>query len=572
MIHLLSHEVASRIVAGEVIERPSSVVKELMENSIDAGARSIHLEIVGGGLTLIRVADDGSGIPAAEVELAFQRHATSKIRSVEDLERIVTMGYRGEALASLVAVASVTCHTRATSEAEGVQVRFVGGRLVERRILARPVGTTVAVEDLFAHDEHRRRFLKAPTAEASHAIAVATHLALAYPEIRVTVVNEGATAFQTPGRGDLQEALLSVYGVRLVRDMVAVGPHETRSTAGHLLCRVSGYAGRQWVHRANRAGLTFFVNRRWVRSPLLTRAVEDAYRGLTPTGRYPVVVLDIRVPPQEQSVLAHPAKSEVKFAREGVVYQTVVRALRERLEAEQALVPSWSSPPVADPPRSVPLPESAVPRADHVALRPSPVDGGPPATVTFGGDRLRVLGQVGLTYIIAEGAAGLYLVDQHAAHERVLLEQLEAGLATGETVQVLLEPVPVRLPPTHAADVMARLEDLLALGFVVEPFGPQTLLVRAVPTALAGRNPLAALQSSLEALASDARASDWRHRLATTLACRAAVKAGDPLTIEEMRALLARLDEATLCRVCAHGRPTAILLSHSQLEREFGRR
>lgn len=537
-IRILPDEVAARIAAGEVIERPASVVKELVENSLDAGARHIEVLIEGGGLERIRVADDGCGIPADQIHLAFARHGTSKIRSDEDLPRLATLGFRGEALASIAAVGEVVCQTRAAGEPVGVAVRLRGGRILERELVARQPGTTIVVEELFADLPARRKFLRGRTAEGALINQVVAHLALARPEVAVRLLADGRRVFETPGDGRLESAALAVRGPSFLRGAYHLGPLLLRGANGQVLGELEALLGPASEQRANRSGLSLFVNRRWVQHRALCHAVEEGYRTFLRTGRYPSAIVLLTVPPELVDVNVHPTKSEVRLLHERELYGPLCRAVA-----------------------------GALPRVRHHGVE-EPEEG----SLELAGlaAELRVLGQVGGTYIVAEGRQGLYLVDQHAAHERVLLEELQASLAGVAAHQQLIEPEIIELPPISGVDADEVRAVLERWGFKSEVFGVAALLVRAVPATLAQRRPLEALASVLDALGEYPR-PDWRERLGSELACRLAVKAGDALAPDEMAELVRRLGEARLSEACAHGRPTAILLSHSQLARQFGR-
>jgi DNA mismatch repair protein MutL len=634
-IRVLPPAVAARIAAGEVVERPASVAKELLENALDAGARGISVEVGGGGVELLRVADDGVGVAAAEVPLAFARHATSKLADLDDLDRLTTLGFRGEALPSIAAVAEVIFLTRPADAPAGTLLRLAYGEAVEQRSAARAPGTTITVEHLFGQLPARRKFLKARSTEAGHVAHCVTQLALGRPDVRLDLRVDGRAVLSTPGRGDAREALAAVYGPAAARAMLALPddrPPATRNTAsvappnpggspsggfadgshsalgteqgaasGAPTVVVRGYVSPPALHRGTRGGLTLFVNGRVVYSRTLLYAVEEAYHTLLPVGRHPLALLWIEVPPDEVDVNVHPTKQEVRFLRERAVFAALQRAVRA-VVAEAAGVPllagagrALPAPPAAPPtgPLAVPGgPEAGQPRGlwDSGEFGAVEQRGEHGAAPSFGGRshlaQLRVLGQVAMTYITAEGDAGLYLVDQHAAHERVLLEHLRRNAARRDRIQYLLEPQSVELSPAQAEALRDRDADLGELGFVVEDFGPRTLLLRAIPAALKPTTIGRVLQETLEALAvegserghahnghgDDHDGADWRERLCLLLACKTAVKAGQLLSHEEMRALLEQLDEAELGRTCAHGRPTAVLLTHGQLEREFGRR
>ena len=536
---------AAKIAAGEVIERPASVVKELVENALDAGARHIRVEIDGGGAERILVSDDGHGIAADEIELAFRRHATSKLREESDLNALATLGFRGEALPSIAAVADVTCSTRSAADSVGMELRVELGAFSSRP-LARAVGTTMLVEGLFGRFPARRKFLRARTAEAAACVQTVTPLALAFPEVQFSVFVEGREALLTPGDGDLRSACVAVLGADSVDHLLDVPTTAIDAESGPSVVRVDGVCADGSYTRSGRSGVIVLVNRRPVQNRTLAYAVVEAYGTLVQVGRQPVAVLDVRVPPDEVDFNIHPSKLDVKLLRERAVYAAIQRALRSALASVDWPIATFSAETSSE---------------DVDSLR-----------------ELRVLGQVGKTYVIAEGEAGVYLVDQHAAHERVLLEELHAALEGRSEQQLLLEPLVLEVPAAAVALADQSAGELLALGFSIEPFGPRQILVRGVPGLLAERQPQRVLSETLVTLATNSHGlvieqpASWAERLALVLSCRSAVRAGDTLAQPEMEALLRRLGEATLCRTCAHGRPTAILLSHAQLEKEFGRR
>ena len=541
-IRRLTPAVAARIAAGEVIERPASVVKELVENALDAGARRVTVDLTGGGLDEIVVADDGHGIAPDDLPLAFVRHATSKLETDADLDHVATLGFRGEALASIAAVGDVDLTTRTADQPHAWLATVRGGQADEPRPATRAVGTTVAVRGLFAELPARRKFLRGRSAEAGQVANLVSALTLAFPAVAFRLRSEGRRVVETSGDGDLLAAVEAVHGRAVSGYLARIEPDE----AERARTLVDGCLGWGEATLPTRAGITLLVNHRWVQSRALTYAVDEAYRSLIPVGRYPIAVLDITLPPHEVDVNVHPRKAEVRLLHERAVFAAVQRAIRRTLAGVGSPRPTSLLPPEPAP-------------------APAELNGS-----AWTGN-LKVLGQAGGTYIIAEGAAGLYLVDQHAAHERILAEELHAAWDGQGEQQALLMPEVVELAPRVWAAIQDRLPDLAAAGYDAEPFGDGALLVRAVPAALAGRDPLGTLRSAADALADEAPVADWRTRLADLFACHTAVRAGDSLTQEEMAALLDRLGEAELCQACAHGRPTAILLSHGQLAREFGR-
>jgi DNA mismatch repair protein MutL len=530
-IKLLPADLVAKIAAGEVVERPASVVKELMENSLDAGATQLSVEIRGGGVGVMRVTDNGSGIPAGEVELAFQRYATSKIERAEDLEAISSLGFRGEALPSIAAVAQVEVFTQARDEPVGTFICFKDGVVLEKASRGRPPGTTITVRNLFHAVPARLKFLKSATTENGHTLRVVSRYALAWPEVSFTMYLEGRPALRTTGEGGLREALAQVYGHELASALVEV------EAPG-----LSGLAGPPDLSRSGREYIQFFLDRRPIRSPLLLRAVEEVYAGLLPPGRHPVAFLHLAISPQEVDVNIHPQKAEVRFRNEWGLFRAVQDALRRAL-GRGPLPEAKAESPF---PQLLPLPPAALPL-------------------------LRVLGQMAQSYIIAEGPEGLYLVDQHAAHERVLYEKIKGRKAREIEVQGLLEPLVLELSPRQEGVLRARGEELGGFGFGIEHFGPRTYRITAVPTLLKDKDIKAALLEVLDAPGEE-KGPPWQERVALSLACHGAVKAGQPLTPEEMRGLLQEMEKTPNSHTCPHGRPTLLHFPSSQLERGFGRR
>jgi DNA mismatch repair protein MutL len=567
MIRVLPPEIVAQIAAGEVVGRPASVVKELVENSIDAGAREIRIEIADGGKRMMRVADDGCGIPAAEVELAFQRHATSKLTSAEDLARIATLGFRGEALASIAAVSRVTCATRAAGAETGTLIRLEGGEVVICRPVGRPPGTTVTVEDIFFNVPARRKFLRSSATERRHIDAWVTRYAMAYPDRRFVLVHDGREVFRSPGTGQMRDVLVAVYSVEVGSTLLEISPEEDAAV------RVTGFASPPHLHRAERGEITLFVNGRWVQDARLTYAVIQAYHTFLPTGRYPLAVVSVTLPPEDVDVNVHPAKAEVRFRDGDGVFRAVQRAVRRAVTEESGIPTMRVVPGPAFIPR---VPEARPPeRPTGELFRPVPMPVVSPPVSPGGLPPLRVVGQVAATYIIAEGPDGLYLIDQHAAHERVLYERLMAQRETGIPVQPLLEPVVVDMPPEWAGLVEAHQETLHRLGMEVEPFGGNTFLVRALPAALAATHPREVLMEVAQGLAEEQMVKgteEEKEKAIIRRVCRqGAIQAGQILSREEMEELLRMLEGCASPRTCPHGRPTMIHISTAQLAREFQR-
>ena len=567
-IKILDEQVVSHIAAGEVVERPASVVKELVENSLDAGASQISIEVRGGGVSFIRVADNGAGIPSGEVELAFERYATSKIDSLDDLQSIGSLGFRGEALPSIAAVAQVEILTCADGESGGTYHRLEDGRVVDRKNQGRPRGTTVTVRNLFRKVPARLKFLKSVSTENSRIANVVSQYALAFPEVRFDLLVDGKPTLRTPGRGRLIDSVVEVYGVEVARNMLEVNSPDTEWGSGRVAPRVTGMVGSPAVSRSGRGYLSFFIARRWITSRFLAWAVEEAYHGLLMVGRHPVAVINISLPPQEVDVNVHPTKSEVRFRNEHAVFGAVQRAVRHAL-VEQMPVPKIeevATTYVSPAGRGQQLWTST---ASSSRLAPSPLETTQPLAVSL--PVLRVLGQVLNSYIVAEGPDGLYLIDQHAAHERVRFEEVRQQRARQEIeVQGLLEPAMFEVSPKQDAVLKSCYGDLAEFGFSIEPFGDRTYLVRAVPHLLRSTDWAGMLRELLDSLSGEGE-SDWEEKVAISIACHGAVRSGQALTDDEMRELVRQLEQLANPHTCPHGRPTIIHLSSGQLAREFGR-
>jgi DNA mismatch repair protein MutL len=576
-IRILDPEVAARIAAGEVVERPASVVKELVENALDAAASAVSVEVAGGGVDTIRVVDDGCGLAPEELELAFARHATSKLAD-DNLLRITSLGFRGEALPAIAAVAEVEMVSRPPGAQSAAFIRLAGGATVERGSRGAPVGTSVAVGGLFARQPARRKFLRSPSAEANQIASVVSHYALAYPAVRFSLSLDGRRALLTSGSGDLRDAVAAVYGADVAAAMLPIQPGDGPIT-------VDGLAAAPHVSRASRGYVSLFVNGRWIQSRRLAYAVEEAYRGMLMVGRYPIAVLHLRLPCEEVDVNVHPTKREVRFRDESAVFGAVQRSVRAALLESAPVPPAPAVPPgtqQAAPlhqPSSRPLWEHAraLERRQAGGERAQPAATAGPSTPAAVLPALRVIGQLGNTYIIAEGPDGMYLIDQHAAHERVLYERFcRQRLERAPEVQALLEPLALDLSPPHRALIADNEELLRDHGFEVEPFGEGSYLVRALPASLAGLpaglgDPRQATVSFLDLMLEEGE-GDRRDRVAMSLACHGAIRAGKTLSQEEMRELVRQMESAEAPNACPHGRPTMIHMSAETLAREFGRR
>ncbi len=589
-IRLLPSEVASQIAAGEVVERPASVVKELTENSLDAGAKNILISIEDAGRTLVEVADDGCGIPADELELAAARHATSKLSQAGDLFRISTLGFRGEALASIGSVSRMTITSRVADAKEGARLRVEGGVAGKAEKVGAPPGTTARVEALFYNVPARLKFLKTDVTERRAIDALVAKYALAYPRVRFRLTDGKQVALQTAGDGDRRAILAALHGVEAAKQMLEVIAEEDGMS-------LSGFISPTSLTRSNRREITFFVNGRWVQDYALTTALLQAYHTLLMVGRYPLTALFLQVAPEEVDVNVHPTKAEVRFRNQDRVFSFVQRSARKALLAytpvasvsprlwggsstpqeREAIGIDWTMARDENARRAESEPENTdgelalvhAPAETHASPAPSQpaMPGGVPI--------LRLVGQVGSTYLVAEGPDGLYLIDQHAAHERVLFEKLMAQRqAQRIPAQALLAPEIVTLPPQSARALLPQLPFLNRFGFEVEEFGTNTFQVRAMPVLFSGGDPAAALRALVEDFEEDESPlqSELEAKIAARVCKRLAVKGGQILSPEEQRALLNDLEACQSPRSCPHGRPTMIHLSVDMLEKQFGRR
>ena len=591
-IHILPPDVADKIAAGEVVERPASVVKELVENSLDAGATDIRVEVRDGGKRLIRVIDDGAGIPAAEAPLAIQRHATSKLRSADDLEHITTLGFRGEALAAIAAVSKTTLITRTAAEATGIELNLEGSDIVQRRPIGAPPGTNIAVEHLFWNVPARLKFLRSEATEAGHISTIVTRYALAYPQVRFTYLVDGRLAFQSPGAGDRLQTLLKIYGPETVRQMLPVQPdiHAEPTDIG-----VSGFVSMPSLHRANRSFIELFVNNRYIQDRNLTFAVIQAYHTLLPVGRYPLAVLFIAIDPAQIDVNVHPTKAEVRFREASLVFRAVQRSVH-RVLVDSAPVPELR-PDVAAPGREEwaarrqALVQAGQPEmqpgqlamdlyrrqrgaeeAEIIDGSPTPAAGAlPPESVTL--PPLRAVGQIAAAYLVAEGPGGLFLLDQHAAHERILYEQITEAEHQPIPQQQLLQPLPLEFGTRLIGLIAETLPTLQRSGFDIEPFGAGSYLLRAVPAFMGRQDPQRLLEDVAESLAgrSDLVGAAREDESVKIICKRLAIKAGQVLSLAEQRELLRQLEACANPRTCPHGRPTILHFSATELERQFGR-
>jgi DNA mismatch repair protein MutL len=567
-IRRLPQVVADAIAAGEVIERPASVLKELVENAIDAGASRIDIAIEGGGLVRIAVVDDGAGIAEDDLELAVERHATSKIASADDIARAGTLGFRGEALASIAAVSDLRLTTRTRGAIGGSSLHVRYGDVVARSAAASGPGTRVEVCELFAASPARLRFLRSVATEASAAVRVAADLALTHPDVSFTCTNDGRVVLRTIG-GTLRDAIRAVLGARAERDLLEVdapGP-----------IAVGGAISSPHAHRASRNGLVLIVNHRLVHNRALLAAVDESYRGLIPGGRHGYGVVTLEVPGETLDVNVHPAKREVRFSDERAVFSAVQRACWATLRAAPALgadgrVPSGfgnGALEVRDGDLDIvgwPVPRRPDQRAS--AAEPSDANAALPA--------MTALGQAATGFLVATSGDTVVLVDPHAGHEKVLYAQLLArwreALPDAADSQLLLMPVVVECGPDRAARVADEHDFFSRCGFSIEQFGPGAVRCSAVPLTAANADPEVLVAELIDRLDErDSGTEERRHRLAALVACHAAVRFGDRLDIVAQQRLLDQMIATPGATRCPHGRPSVLVLDDAMLRRAFRR-
>ncbi len=649
-IHILSDQVANQIAAGEVVERPASVVKELLENALDAGATRIRVEVEAGGRKLIRIADNGHGMGRDDALLAFERHATSKLRSSDDLLSIATLGFRGEALPSIASVARVTLETRAGDDEVGTSLEIAGGNLLRVEDVGLPAGTTLAVRDLFFNTPARRKFLRSEQTELGHVAALVTHYALAHPCKHFELHSATQALLTAPAVADAGERLYQIFGRETFDSLLPVAAEIDFARAGLPepppwkreedyeppepgLVRLSGFVSKPELQKLNRNSIYIFANGRLIRDRLILHALTEAYRNIIPLTSFPVVLLFLELPPQELDVNVHPAKTEVRFRQSAFVHDFVRDSVRTALmkarpaasffaalhsapTASESLTVDVSplpgvDQPVFEPHGLVPQSEALIepgdvasfalrerlvpPSPGHLGFRgagmaigyedPAPAPTGAasraagaevieqPTLNSLG--TLRPLGQLRDSFILATNEEGLWIVDQHVAHERVLFERiLREREVEAVQRQRLLMPVLVELLPEQMVAFAAIAEELERNGFEAEPFGPRTLAIKAAPVGLEGNELERMLQEVLAVRDREQQtenADARRSRIAASIACHAAIKINTPLEPAKMDWLLAALAKTEHPTSCPHGRPIALRYSLKEIQRAFQR-
>ena len=616
-IHKLSQSIVNKIAAGEVIERPASVVKELMENAVDAGATRIDVSVTAGGSDLIRIVDNGSGIEPEQLPLAVAAHATSKLATADDLFCVATLGFRGEALASIAEISRLAIRSRTAQNAAGAEIEVVGGVAGRVAPCGTPPGTAIEVRNLFYNTPVRRKFLKSPQTELGHISEAFTRIALAWRSIHFTLRHNERLVFDLPEAGSWLERIAALLGRPIAEAMIPV-----ESADGPV--RLAGHVAHPGQNRSNNRMQYLFLNGRSIRDRSLQHALGEAYRGMLMTGRYPIAVLSLDMPPEMVDVNVHPTKLEVRFQDSSRIYSQLLSALRTRFlstdlttrvalpagpdsgardedwpaERIQQQVVDWAKGEIAGWQRGgssepAAADQSAAPRwgpsggelslhrldrhwGDPGGRPPEPEEGAAaPLPAAREGYRLPKALQIHNRYLVSESADGVVVIDQHALHERILYEQLRRRVESGPVeTQSLLVSEPVDLSPAEAAAAIEHRELLERLGVRIEPFGGDTILVSGYPAMLAGTSASEVLRGLLEPLMSggkEPQSRDLLDELMHTIACKAAIKAGDRLTPEEIDSLLDQRHLVDDPHHCPHGRPAALVFSREELDRQFKR-
>ncbi len=579
-IILLDEHTANKIAAGEVVERPASVVKELVENAIDAGGTRIEVSITDGGLTEIVVSDNGAGMDPEDARLAFERHATSKIKDAGDLDRIRTLGFRGEALPSIAAVSRVSLKTRTRDSVAGTELVLEGGKILSINEVGCPAGTIVRVNNLFYNTPARKKHMKSPTTEAGHISEIINKFAMGFPHISFQFKSNDRVILKTSGNGSLLECIQNIYGTQTAREMLVVDANE-----GDI--GMYGYIGKPSLSRAGRNHQTVYINGRFVRSRLISEAVEKAYHTMLMTGRYPVFVININTRPENVDVNVHPAKNEVRLvdarALQDFITEWATQALMssrlipageaaaaQKTYAEDFRQEEWK------PGRVCEMPAESIYTANEVFTASGTVEPSDPDDEEDTGrfPELRPIGQIDCTYIVAQGSDGMYLVDQHAAHERILYEKYMEKPDSVTATEMLLFPVTLQLTHQEVQLLTDHLDVLTELGFLVEHFGGDSFLLRGMPAGIAkdgGKEIFLDLLDYFLQNRYTITGKALRERLLITMACKNAIKANHKLGLPEMESLLAQLANARRPYTCPHGRPTVIHFLRHDLEKKFKR-
>ena len=575
-IEVLDPKISSLIAAGEVIERPVSVIKELIENSIDSGATRINIETVSGGLDKIKISDNGSGINSEDSPLVFERFATSKVRNKDDLMQISTLGFRGEALFSIAAVSEIEMITKTISDKLATQIFVDQGKINSISYTASVVGTMICVSNLFKNFPARKKFMKTPRSEAAKITSLVQQFILSHPGISFELIQNNSKKFFSVGNGDLRDAVSSVYGDETSSEMLEIISDPNQEI------KITGLIGSVFQHRQNRNGISLYINGRMVQNRSLSFSLEQAYHDHIPNKKFPIGVINIQVPFDEIDVNIHPAKTEVRLINENQIFSLLQRSVRKTLNSDSLVkrVPVFQnntslSTQNSDPSEFWPIPKSNDNNLNYFENISSTNDlRGSESSLKEILDSLLVIGQISLTYIVCEGNNGLYLVDQHAAHERILFESiLSRNLNEDVEIQRFLDPFVLEVDDFQREFLEENLESITSLGYLVEEFGTNSMILRGVPKIISTKDPV---DSFVELINNDSRKfmnmPSSFEKIVATIACHGSVRAGDKLAITQMQDLIDQLKFAENSNNCPHGRPTVLNFDTKTIETYFGRR
>ncbi len=575
-IEVLDPQISSLIAAGEVIERPVSVIKELIENSIDSGATRINIETVSGGLDQIKISDNGSGINSEDSPLVFERFATSKVRNKDDLMQITTLGFRGEALFSIAAVSEIEMITKTISDKLATQIFVDQGKINSISYTASVVGTMICVSNLFKNFPARKKFMKTPRSEAAKITSLVQQFILSHPGISFELIQNNSKKFFSVGNGDLRDAVSSVYGDETSSEMLEIISDSNQEI------KITGLIGSVFQHRQNRNGISLYINGRMVQNRSLSFSLEQAYHDHIPNKKFPIGVINIQVPFDEIDVNIHPAKTEVRLINENQIFSLLQRTVRKTLNSDSLVkrVPVFQnnislSTQHSDPSEFWPIPKSNDNNLNYFEKNSSTNDlRGSESSLKVILDSLLVIGQISSTYIVCEGNNGLYLVDQHAAHERILFERiLSRNLNEDVEIQRFLDPFVLEVDDFQREFLEENLESITSLGYLVEEFGTNSMILRGVPKIISTKDPV---DSFVELINNDSRKfmnmPSSFEKIVATIACHGSVRAGDQLAITQMQDLINQLKFAENSNNCPHGRPTVLNVDTKTIETYFGRR